>query len=114
MIALLSFHVKCELRQQYDADNNQRQHQGGGLDPQNNNNHENDRNEFDPDNHDNRNPPMNPMGNWQNALPDDISEHPVVLAFLDSNASFLVSDPHLPGNPIIYASPVSTDRPETK
>ena len=48
-----------------------------------------------------------PAAGWQNRIPDVLQDHPAVIAFLASNASFLVTDPNLPGNPIIYASEVS-------
>ena len=48
-----------------------------------------------------------PAVGWENRIPDVLLDHPAVIAFLASNASFLVTDPNLPGNPIIYASEVS-------
>lgn len=50
-------------------------------------------------------PPFGPA--WQNVLPRPLIGHPAVVAFQDSGASFLVSDPRLPGNPIVYANEVS-------
>eukprot|EP00529_Nitzschia_sp_RCC80_P027612 CAMPEP_0113490020 /NCGR_PEP_ID=MMETSP0014_2-20120614/26826_1 /TAXON_ID=2857 /ORGANISM="Nitzschia sp." /LENGTH=252 /DNA_ID=CAMNT_0000383769 /DNA_START=470 /DNA_END=1228 /DNA_ORIENTATION=+ /assembly_acc=CAM_ASM_000159 len=45
-----------------------------------------------------------PAVRWENRIPDMLLDHPAVAAFQASNASFLVTDPNLPGNPIIYAS----------
>mmetsp|Transcript_28274 Transcript_28274/g.68800 ORF Transcript_28274/g.68800 Transcript_28274/m.68800 type:complete len:247 (-) Transcript_28274:264-1004(-) len=45
-----------------------------------------------------------PAVRWENRIPDMLLDHPAVVAFQASNASFLVTDPNLPGNPIIYAS----------
>jgi hypothetical protein len=55
--------------------------------------------------------PMNPLEEWDNVLPADIVDHPVIKAFQEVNANFLVSDPRIAGNPIIYASKV---KPPTK
>mmetsp|Transcript_25897 Transcript_25897/g.48268 ORF Transcript_25897/g.48268 Transcript_25897/m.48268 type:complete len:202 (+) Transcript_25897:203-808(+) len=46
----------------------------------------------------------NPLEHWDNVLPADIVNHPVIVAFQVSNANFLVSDPRIVGNPIIFAS----------
>ena len=43
---------------------------------------------------------------WDNELPSELLDHPVVVAFQESKANFLVSDPRIAGNPIIYASEV--------
>lgn len=43
--------------------------------------------------------------NWDNVLPPFLQLHPAITAFLEAHASFIVTDPRLPGNPIIYASP---------
>jgi len=48
----------------------------------------------------------NPLEHWDNVLPADIVNHPVIVAFQVSNANFLVSDPRIVGNPIIFASQV--------
>ncbi len=102
------YHFDCELREYHDAENLGHRRPGGdGVHRENNHNHNDDRDQIPPDNNNNRNPPMNPLANWQNVLPDDLVEHPVITVFLASNSSFLVSDPRLPGNPIIFASPVS-------
>ena len=42
---------------------------------------------------------------WDNVLPPILEVHPAVTAFLEANASFIITDPRLPGNPIIFASP---------
>jgi hypothetical protein len=47
---------------------------------------------------------------WENQIPAMLVDHPAVVAFQASNASFLVTDPRLPGNPIIYASDVSCEK----
>jgi hypothetical protein len=44
----------------------------------------------------------------ENRIPAMLIDHPAVVAFQSSDASFLVTDPRMPGNPIIYASDVST------
>lgn len=44
---------------------------------------------------------------WDNTVPADIADHPVIAAFQASNANFLISNPRIAGNPIIYASEVS-------
>lgn len=41
----------------------------------------------------------------ENVIPEDVKDHPAVSAFVITKASFLITDPRLPGNPIIYASP---------
>jgi PAS domain-containing protein len=48
---------------------------------------------------------MMPNNDMENVLPADLTHHPAVRAFQVSGASFLVTNPRLPGNPIIYASP---------
>jgi hypothetical protein len=50
----------------------------------------------------------NPLENWVNILPADIVDHPVIAAFEASNANYLVSNPRIAGNPIIFASRVSS------
>ena len=42
--------------------------------------------------------------NIDNALPVDLMNHPAIVAFQLSGASFIVTNPTLPGNPIIFAS----------
>ncbi|KAG7341627.1 PAS domain containing protein [Nitzschia inconspicua] len=46
-----------------------------------------------------------PLGEeWENVIPADIVDHPVITAFQSSDANFLISDPRIAGNPVIYAS----------
>ena len=50
------------------------------------------------------------QGNWEgdvldNVIPENLIDHPAVMAFLATEASFLITNPRLPGNPIVYASP---------
>jgi PAS domain S-box-containing protein len=40
----------------------------------------------------------------ENNMPEDLLDHPAVIAFQASRSSFLVTSPRLPGNPIVYAS----------
>jgi hypothetical protein len=50
-----------------------------------------------------------PLGEeWDNVVPSDLADHPVITAFQASNANFLISNPRIAGNPIIYASEVTT------
>lgn len=42
---------------------------------------------------------------WENTLPSTLQDHPAIRAFLATHASFIITDPRLPGNPIIFASP---------
>jgi hypothetical protein len=52
-----------------------------------------------------------PLGEeWDNTIPSDLADHPVIAAFQASNANFLISNPRIAGNPIIYASEVNTTR----
>lgn len=51
---------------------------------------------------------------WENIVPLDVTDHPVITAFQASNANFLISDPRIAGNPIIYASEVSCYRQHTR
>ncbi|CAJ1968696.1 unnamed protein product [Cylindrotheca closterium] len=39
---------------------------------------------------------------WENTIPDDLVDHPLLLAMQESHSPFLITDPRLPGNPIIY------------
>jgi PAS domain S-box-containing protein len=41
----------------------------------------------------------------ENDLPEDLLNHPAVIAFQTSRSSFIVTNLRLPGNPIVYASP---------
>lgn len=54
--------------------------------------------------------PVNAHEEWENVLPTELLDHPVILAFQESDANFLVSDPRIAGNPIIYASEVQYER----
>ncbi len=47
----------------------------------------------------------NDWENVENVLPLGLQDHPAIAAFLATGASFIISDPRLPGNPIVYASP---------
>ena len=59
-----------------------------------------------PDDHHHQHHIQHHMNNqWENVLPPLLQQHPAVTAFLEANASFIVTDPRLPGNPIIFASP---------
>ena len=39
---------------------------------------------------------------WENTIPEDLVDHPLLLAMQESQSAFLVTNPRLPGNPIIY------------
>lgn len=42
----------------------------------------------------------------ENLIPEDLVDHPAIQALLaTNNANFIVTNPRLPGNPIIYANP---------
>lgn len=47
-----------------------------------------------------RDHPIEPQ--WENTIPDDLVDHPLLLAIQESHQPFLITDPRLPGNPIIY------------
>lgn len=40
-----------------------------------------------------------------NSLPLELKSHPAVRAFISTRASFIITDPRQPGNPIVFASP---------
>ena len=40
----------------------------------------------------------------ENTLSPDIADHPAIVALIESNQSFLITDPKQPDNPIVYAS----------
>jgi PAS domain S-box-containing protein len=44
--------------------------------------------------------PVEPQ--WENSIPEDLVDHPLLLALQESYGAFLVTNPRLPGNPIIY------------
>jgi PAS domain S-box-containing protein len=44
--------------------------------------------------------PVEPQ--WENTIPEDLLDHPLLLAMQESHSPFLVTNPRLPGNPIIY------------
>lgn len=48
-------------------------------------------------------------GEVVNTLSDEISNHPSVLALLETNQSFIITDCRLAGNPIVYASQAFLD-----
>jgi PAS domain S-box-containing protein len=50
-------------------------------------------------------PEANDPDRWVNALPLALKSHPAVQAFVSTRASFIITNPRLPGNPIVYASP---------
>jgi hypothetical protein len=55
--------------------------------------------------------PDNLLGEeWDNIIPPDLTDHPVITAFEASNANFLITNPRIAGNPIIYASEVRMTR----
>lgn len=41
---------------------------------------------------------------WENTIPEDLVDHPMLLAMQESDSPFLVTNPRLPGNPIIYVN----------
>lgn len=43
-----------------------------------------------------------PADQWENTIPIDLVDHPMVLACQESDCAFLVTNPRLPGNPIVY------------
>eukprot|EP00980_Cylindrotheca_fusiformis_P027931 scaffold22569_cov116-Cylindrotheca_fusiformis.AAC.2 len=46
--------------------------------------------------------PVEPQ--WENAIPEDLVDHPLLLAMQESESPFLVTNPRLPGNPIVYVN----------
>jgi PAS domain S-box-containing protein len=44
--------------------------------------------------------PVEPQ--WENTIPEDLVDHPLLLAMQESHNPFLVTNPRLAGNPIIY------------
>jgi PAS domain S-box-containing protein len=65
-------------------------------------------NEGDNDNDNDNVDLVNPliMGELENIMPDDLLDHPAIRAFQSSDNNFIVTNPRLPGNPIIYVSPL--------
>lgn len=43
-------------------------------------------------------------GELANTISDEISQHPSVLALVETNQSFIITDCRMAGNPIVYAS----------
>ena len=52
-----------------------------------------------------QNESTHPNDELENILPEDLTDHPAILAFQAAQRSFIVTNPRLPGNPIVYASP---------
>jgi len=46
--------------------------------------------------------PVEPQ--WEDTIPEMLVDHPLLLAMQESHSPFLVTDPRLPGNPIIYVN----------